>query len=546
MALESAKEIIERFDLIKSDRKTFENTWQIIADEMLGTDDFNIIRAPGETRMRRIYDTTGLTAGHMLAGTIHGLMVNPAAKWFSMWAEPEEIMEDEEVKDWLDHTTRTLDFVFKQPRFGFLNAAAEDILGLVFFGTCCNYIEDMPGFGPRFYSRPLGEIHVDEAWTGRIDTIYRDYKVRGRKYWQEFGKGTDDKVDRAIDKNANEEIRIIHLTHPRSDLEKGGERSDPRPWRSIHVLYDQKKQIKKSGYWTNPWQIGRWSKDARELYGRSPAWVALSDQRMLNEMSFSLIKAAQKAVDPPILIPDEGVLTQLDTSPGSLIVYRSGMFRAGEDPIRPFPISTDIVITREIIGQRQNMVKDAFFMPLIEAPTGSGVPATQTLDFDQRMSRTMVSMLGRVESELFHPILQRTLDVLDRGGLLLEKPPQLEEAEIIIRFVGPVSRSQRQVEAQAIVGAWAAGGQIAPTHPDVFDNLDPDKSMRIIARASGVPPSVVRSADEVDEIREIRAQAEQQRQLLEQFTQASSAAGSLAPAITAAADAQGGGQAAPQ
>ena len=155
----------------------------------------------------------------------------------------------------------------------------------------------------------------------------------------------------------------------------------------------------------------------------------------------------------------------------------------------------------------------------------------------------MVSMIGRVGGELFHPILARTLDVLERGNLLLPKPDLLQEAQLFIQFQGPVTRSQRQTEAQAIVGAWTAGGQIAPVHPEVFDVLNADESMRIIARANGVPLNAIRSKEEVTEIREVRAEQEQQAQLLEQFQQASAGASDLLPAL--ASSGQEGQTAAP-
>ncbi len=45
---------------------------------------------------------------------------------------------------------------------------------------------------------------------------------------------------------------------------------------------------------------------------------------MLNEMSKTTIKAAQKQVDPPLLVPDDGFILPVRTVPGGLNFYRAG------------------------------------------------------------------------------------------------------------------------------------------------------------------------------------------------------------------------------
>src|SRR3546814_4077959 len=82
-----------------------------------------------------------------------------------------------------------------------------------------------------------------------------------------------------------------------------------------------------------PYMVPRWSKDAGEIYGRSPGWNALPDQKMLNEMSRTVLKAAQKAVDPPLMVADDGVLMPLRTHPGGINVVRAGAL--SNDPLRP-------------------------------------------------------------------------------------------------------------------------------------------------------------------------------------------------------------------
>lgn len=91
-------------------------------------------------------------------------------------------------------------------------------------------------------------------------------------------------------------------------------------------------------------------------------------------------------------------------------------------------------------------------------------------------------------------------------------------------------------QAQKLVGTASmervAGyvGNMAAFAPEAVDKLDIDAAIDEYANMHGVPPSVIRSKDDVDSIRAQRAQAAQQQQMAEQMpalNQAASAAKTL-------------------
>jgi hypothetical protein len=527
MALETAKQIVERFDLLKGRRKSFESSWQDVADSILGLRSFNETHEPGRQRMRRIYDTTGLLAGHLLAGSLHGIVTNPAGRWFSLDVNPKGLRQDPEIDYWLTSAEASLDILYKAPEYMFPQSAQEFYVDYVFFGTAINYIEDEPGLGPTHHSRPLGECHIDESSEDRADTVFRLYKMSLRKFQQAFGEGVDQEIDRKAKANPTEEVECIHLTHPRSELKTGKARQDERPWRSVYILKAKEKIVRESGYWSFPWQIARWGRDSGEMYGRGPAWMALSDCKMLNEMGKVLISQSQKLMAPPLLVPDDGVLTQIDTSPDSLNIYRAGVFK--DDPIRQLPVSDKTLIGEKIVSQRQEMVERAFFGHLLQLFDGTPMTATQTLEMETKAARILVSTLARAAAEWAEPNLRRTMDVAERGGLLLPRPPQMEDVPITITYLSPVMRSQRQQESRAILNTWAAANQIAPASPEVLDLLDADISIRKIAEAEGVPPEILVNDVMVAQMRQMRAQQQEQQQMMEKMSQATEAAGNILP-----------------
>ena len=538
MALEKGKQIVERLELLKGRRRTFESTWQDVADSILGLRSFNETHEPGQQRMRRIYDTTGLLAGYLLAGSLHGILTNPAGRWFSLDVEPKEARQDPEIHTWLAETESALDRLYKEPQFMFPQSAQEFYTDYVFFGTGINYIEDEPGLGPTHHSRPLGECYIDESSQDRTDTVFRVYKMTLRKFQQAFGTGVDQEIDRKAKANPTEEVECIHLTHPRSEIASGKAKNDERPWRSVYVLKSKATIIRESGYWTFPWQVARWGRDSGEMYGRGPAWMALSDCKMLNEMGRVLISQSQKLMAPPLLVPDDGVLTQIDTSPDSLNVYRAGVFK--DDPIRQLPVSDKTLVGEKIVEQRQKMVERAFFGHLLQLFDGTPMTATQTLEMETKAARILVSTLARAAAEWAEPNLRRTLDVAERGGLVPPRPPQMEELPLRIVYLSPVMRAQRQGESKAILNTWAAAGQIAQANPDVMDHLDADRSIQKIAEAEGVPAEILVDAESVGVLREMRAQQQQQMMQMQGAMQAAEAAGKVLPGAAQLMDAVGG------
>jgi hypothetical protein len=428
------------------------------------------------------------------------------------------MMQDPEVYAWLAGADQVTDLLFKNARYGFPTAIAEYYLDLVFFGTGSTYVEDLPSIGPRFYSRPLGEVYIDESFDGKVDSVYRLYSLTYRRFIQQFGKKGNEKEATIADKEPNRTLRMIHATHPRKELTTGPARQDQRPWRSAQVLCETKRIVQESGYWTNPWQVARWGTEAGSLYGSGcPGWISLSDQKMLNEMSKVLITQSQKLMAPPLLIPDDGVMTQIDTSPDSLTVYRAGVFK--DDPIRQMPVSDKTLIGEKIIEQRQDMVQRAFYGHLLQLFDQGGMTATQSLEMETKAARILVSTIARLAGEGSSPMLERTLDIAERGGLIPPRPPQMAGAEIQLEYLSPVMRSQRQQEARAVLNTWASAGQMAQVTPEVFDNLDADQSIRMIAEAEGVPKGVLVAEDERDEVRAMRAQQQQQQEAMQQLGQ---------------------------
>lgn len=539
--LVTAKQICLSFDQAQGLRINFENDWQQISDQGLGRRDYTTERTPGRSRTTEILDTTMRQAQTMLAGALQGLLANPETFWFDLRPEDDELLENPEIVDYYEHLTKRTLRSFQRPQAHWASMFSEQIYDITGFGTgVLMTLEDLVQ-GPYYQARPLNEIYIREDERGNIDTVFRKFKYTARQASLAFatesnGDTKSEEINKALREKPEKEFTFLHLVHHTGDPQTGVpiERIG-KPWRSVYLTKDGKQEIlQEGGFFENPYHTARWTKEAGEVYGRGPGWITLPDAKTLNEMSRSVLKMGQKAVEPPLLVPDDGVMTQLRSAPNSLNVIRADMLiRARGNLIQPLPTGTNFPITQEIMEERRNAVREAFFATLLQLFRDPRMTATQVLELSAEAQRLMAPMLSRIKSELLDPAVNRTFQINWRRGVYRDPPALLLGSEMKIEYTSPVLRASRQPEAQAVLQVWQAAGNIGQIDPTVYDNLSADESIRIVHDALGAPAAMRRSPEAVAALREAQARAAQQKAQLAEAVQlaeiASKTEGNSAP-----------------
>lgn len=121
--------------------------------------------------------------------------------------------------------------------------------------------------------------------------------------------------------------------------------------------------------------VPRFNKDSVSIYGRSPAMSCLPDVKMVNKMSEVSIRAAQKQIDPPLMVPDDGFLLPVRTTPGALNFYRTGT----RDRLEPLQAGATNPIGIAMEEQRRNAIRAAFYVDQLQLQTGPQMTATEVL-----------------------------------------------------------------------------------------------------------------------------------------------------------------------
>ncbi|MFQ5505353.1 MAG: portal protein [Planctomycetota bacterium] len=532
--------LLRKFEELKADRVNTENTWQQIADHLLGRRDFTVERTRGQQRMQTIYDDTSKISGGLLAGAIHSLLTSPAAKWFAFRFEDDRFNDIPEAMRWLDlaekHTYATL----ARPETNFHAQLAEMYVDLIYFGTGALFVEDVVGGGVRFSTRPLQELFCAEDPSGRIDTVIRRFKLSARQAVELFGTNAV-RANAALQQGRAEDTNeYLHFILRNDDFVPDSFGSTGKPWASFHLSLEDHDILAEGGFHEMPIAIPRWESDPGEVYGRGPGWNALSNQKMLNEMKRVSLKAGQKAVDPPVMVDSEGVLPgDLRLQPGGVIPINAVMSMMNP-PIQPLPFGGDFNINAVMIEDTRKAIQDAFHHQLIEVIRDPRMTATQVLELSAQMQRHLAPILGRMQTQLLEPTLERVFAIESRAGRLPPAPPELSDVPIRIDYVSPVARAQRSADARAVIDFQGIVANLSQVDPGVLDVVDFDAGTRELAQSFGVPPSMIRDPEDVEARRQAARELAAEEAANAQTAQAATVAKDLSNVIPINREAQAG------
>jgi hypothetical protein len=519
---EKAKILLSRFDRLKTQRQNWESHWQEVADYMQPRKaDVTKSRSKGDKRTELIFDGSPLQSVELLSASLHGMLTNPSTPWFSLKFKDQGMEGEDEAKAWLESATEVMYSAFNQSNFQ--QEIFELYHDLITFGTAAMFIEEDDEDNLKFSTRHINEIYISENDKGRIDTVFRKFRISARAAIQKFGN-VSTHIAVTAKKDPYEEVEILHAVYPRSDFNPTKQDKENMPFESIYMDADSGDELSVSGFKEFPFVVPRYLKASHEIYGRSPAMTALPDVKMLNEMSKTIIKSAQKQVDPPLLVPDDGFMLPVRTVPGGLNFYRAGT----RDRIEPLNIGANNTLGLNMEEQRRNSIRNAFYVNQLMMQDGPQMTATEVIQRNEEKMRLLGPVLGRLQSELLKPLIDRAFAILMRRNLFAQAPDFLSGQDIEIEYVSPLAKAQKSTELSSIMRAIEIMGSLSNVAP-VFDHINMDKLVRHLTSIVGVPQKILKPQSELDAERQAQAQQQEQMQQMQQVQQLAEAGGKVAP-----------------
>lgn len=522
-ANERADKRIKDFNYLVGLRGNWNTHWTEIAQRIwpMHSNLFNMQGATttqGDKRNTMVYDSTGILALSKFAAIFDSLLTPRNQFWHHMRAADPILMRDKATCMWFEKVNEIL---FQRRYAATANFAGQNqnvYKSLGAYGTGVMLIDDLAGSpGLRYRNVHLGECYLEENHQGMIDGVCRYFRLTARQATQMFGDSVPEEISGIVKDFPEKEFYFLHWVKPREDRDP--ERKDFKGMKYVseYVSISGSKMVAEGGYHTFPYAVSRYEQAPNEPYGRSPAMDALPSIKTLNEQKKAMLKQGQRALDPILLVHDDGILDSFNMVSGATVP--GGISADGRPLVQALPTG-NIQIGEEMMNEEKALINETFMVTLFQLLTETReMTASEIMERTREKGILLAPAASRQYSEYLGPTIDREVDICSRQGLLPPQPPLLKSAkgEYKLTWDSPISRTQK--------AEWAAGAvrtieiltnYAAQTQdPSVLDILDMDMAGPQIAEIYGTPTSWLRDQKGIQQIRQARSKQMQQQQAIE-------------------------------
>jgi hypothetical protein len=520
--LAEAGEYIDRCQQAFSLSSNFRNTWE--RERLLFLPDaapFTFTnQTPGQRDRATTVDTYPQYAARVHATFLFGAIFNGDGDFFKVTASGHDGAESEAVRSWAAAYRDKLGEILLDPSVGLYDQAYAMMLERAVFGNGRLYAGDRPGALPIVRCSPMR----DSAWEAGNghdpDTNWWKQSLSAAEWAKKFpNKALGERVATAADNahRRNEQFTFIHgvMENPDWNPMQMDQVPHKRRWLSIWLNESDKVLVNAAWLSSDPYTAFRGRRRANEMYGREGGDEALEEAQMVQRVRVAVIRSMEKAIDPLMLLPDDGVLTPPTNEPqGAMVVKSELMARAG-DPIRYLKGEGRPDLGQEFL--RDNCyasIDRAFSRDLMTLPREPRMLDSQIIGLQEEASRGIVPILA----PLFAPMgrfIGRIADVAQRAGRLPKPPREAHGLTLSIEFKNPLEKAARLGEVRAFMQLLSILTQASQIDPGARHAVKVIEGVQHCARVLGVPDKLITSAKELKGLLDADAQQAQQRTMLD-------------------------------
>ena len=515
---------------LENERSSFLSHWKMLGDYILPRRPrFNVTDInKGDRRNTNIIDSTATLAARTLRSGMMSGVTSPARPWFRLTTPDPDMAEFGAVKSWLHTVSQRMETTFlKSNIYNNLPILYGD-MGV--FGTGAIFIEEDFNDVLRSWSVPIGSYCIATDRDGKVCVFTREIPMTVRKLIDRFGKL--DKSGNPIWDNFSVTVRnlwdgnnmdsivdVVHIIQPNPNFSPN--MIDSKFKKYISIYYEKgassdNKKLQESGYNFFPVLCPRWEITGEDSYGSDcPGMTALGDIRSLQLMHKRKSQAIAKMVNPPLTGPSSLRSQKVSLLPGDLTFSDE---RDGMKGLRPIhdtnPRIQELVFD---IQEHQGRIKRAFYEDLflmLSTSDRRNITATEVEERHEEKLLALGPVLEQINQDLLDPLIDNTFEFMVRQGRIPEPPEELQGVDLKVEYISIMAQAQKLLGISGIERfAGFVGGLVTTTQdPSILDKIDIDQTIDEYGDATGVPPKIIRSDDEVQARRENRAKAQQAQQ----------------------------------
>ena len=281
----------------------------------------------------------------------------------------------------------------------------------------------------------------EEGPNGNVDTVYRKFRRPFRVIEREWPDAEiPDELVRKYQEDPTEQVELLEATY----TEHG----------NIHyclMTMEEDYKIVHRNLKSFPFVVSRYMKASNERYGRGPVLYCLPDIKTLNKVVELTLKNASISIGGVFTAVDDGVLNPQTISivPGAVIGVSSNGGPRGPS-LAPLPRSGDANLSQIVSNDLRANIKKTL---LDEGLTPDNMSARSATEINARLSdlaQNLGSAFGRLIGETMHPIVRRTLELMDEMGMI-ELPLKVNGLQVKVTPVSPLAMANNMEKVNEIM-----------------------------------------------------------------------------------------------
>ena len=456
--------------------------------------------SPGQQRDSRVLDSTAEDSMDEGASKIKSFLTPDFREWALLTVgneQPQEVKDSLEIQESLQAIT---ELVFNEINLSNFSVQIGEAYKDWLIGTAALDVRENTDIGEsvlNFHSQNQQLIAYEEGPLGNIQNTFKLRDIAARNVRSSYPGGDfSQAVLQTIKDSPGTKIKFQEMTIRVNDSY------------FLIVLEDKQEQVVWSEFQGkhNPIPVFRYSVMADEIRGRGPAISQLPNVRTLNKvMEFGLQKAAID-LSGMYTAADDGVLNPntIQIAPGIVIPVASNS--TTNPSLTRLDTTNNLDLTLFVLERIQSAIKKGLFNDLRD-PTDPVLTLGEVQIEARKLVDRAASAFSRLLSEGFVPILNRTMEIMIRRGMI-PKLPSIDGRQIGVKFTSPLTKAQDLIELDGLQLAIETTAALAGPEMVQF-GFKVEEIPAFIAKKTGMDPSLVRSEGERQQITQQATEAAQ-------------------------------------
>jgi hypothetical protein len=260
---------------------------------------------------------------------------------------------------------------------------------------------------------------------------------------------------------------------------------------------------------TQMFVVFRFGRTIGEVWGESPTRMALPYIRTINEATMLQMQAASFSSLGAWQVNSETAVNFAN------VRLKAGDVITVDQPLQPIPFAGNFTITDATIQDTRAQIRRMMFNDVILPPEGSPTMTATEIQIRQAEFYRRLGTYGlRLEQEFLRPIIFNLVKRLQMRGAVPEFVTDKQAFEIVVNSA--VKRGIALSEIQRDLQLLQVVSQLGN---EAVLNIDTTKLARKILRDGDMSPEVLRSENDVNEMKENMLQQQQLAQAAQQVIQ---------------------------